>query len=543
METSITYHTKNILMNQKLGCTIICMILLVQSIVSYYESMSLNAFISKPTHEGLVLLTVMKISWLAINLSLGYYRDIYFSPKLEKSSLKYFWNIMLQSDPEWLETQKNISKVVPDAVESINELIKNLFRTLRPLLTTISNLFALMTITTDKSIEILLSIAMIYLFGFYVIYYDFQTNKKIKVKTNDLDEYVRFNTNNFLISLLNGNGEKTIKEIIKFKNESTNIKLVHDRKTSKFYYLLEIVCLVVISYFTFALYDNMNGNNSFISLFYLIQACFNTTQWLIFQSTYMLKSCSSWGSIENFLKTYKLFDNIQLEMVEELELLKTTQEIQISGKSGDGKSTWMKRKVIELYNKYVPGRWLYLDQNMMLPKDNNSIYNFFNNVYKNKDMDLNKLYEYAKYLGIENIINEKTIYKQFNKPSGGETKRILILKSFMPILEGKSKVKYIFNDEITAGLDEENWLRVRTLIELLEEKGIKFVTIDHHPSFVCYKKYQVNKREREVKIKNVEMKKSFGSFVFSLFDKEDESNKEESRSEIDVWIDEEFEIV
>ena len=60
---------------------------------------------------------------------------------------------------------------------------------------------------------------------------------------------------------------------------------------------------------------------------------------------------------------------------------------------------------------------------------------------------------------------------------------------------------------------------------------------------MCYKKYQVNKREREVKIKNVEMKKSFGSFVFSLFDKEDESNKEESKSEIDVWIDEEFEMV
>ena len=543
METSIIYHTKNILKNLKLECIIICMILLVQSIVSYYESMTLNTFITEPTKNGLILLTLMKILWLAINLSFGYYRDIFFSSKLEKNSLKYFWNIMLQSDPEWLETQKNISKVVPDAVESINELVKNLFRTLRPLLTTISNLFALMTITTYNSTQILFSLTIIYICGFYIVYYNFQNNKKIKVKTNELDEYVRFNTNNFLISLLNGNGEKTIKEIIKFKNESTNIKLVNERKTSKFYYLLEILSLIVISYFTFELYNNMNGTNSFISLFYLIQSCFNTTLWLIFQSTYMLKSCSSWGSMENFLKTYKYFNNIQLEMIKELAFFKTQNEIQISGKSGDGKSTWMKRKVIELYNTYIPGKWLYLDQNMILPKDNNIIYNFFNNEYINKDMDLNELYKYAEYLGIENIINENTIYNQFNKPSGGETKRILILKSFMPILENKSKIKYIFNDEITAGLDEDNWLRVRNLIELLQEKGIKFITIDHHPSFVCHNKYQVNKREIQVEIKNIEMEESFESFLFSLFNEEDKSNKETSRTEIDVWIDEEFEIV
>ena len=158
-------------------------------------------------------------------------------------------------------------------------------------------------------------------------------------------------------------------------------------------------------------------------------------------------------------------------------------------------------------------------------------------------MDLNELYKYAQYLGIENIINENTIYKQFNKPSGGETKRILILKSFMPILEDKSKIKYIFNDEITAGLDEDNWFRVRNLIELLQEKGIKFITIDHHPSFICYNKYQVNKRERQVEIKNIEIEESFESFLFSLFNEEDKSNKETSRTEIDVWIDEEFEIV
>ena len=141
-------------------------------------------------------------------------------------------------------------------------------------------------------------------------------------------------------------------------------------------------------------------------------------------------------------------------------------------------------------------------------------------------------------MNIDNIINYDTINKPFKKPSGGEEKRILILRAIMPILMKVTNIKIIFNDEVTAGLDENNWLLVRKIFTNLKEQfGIRFITIDHH-NFDADINLSVKKKIiKKLTVKeNIINNENFISKIFcNLYKKEQEKiNKEDSQ--LYVWI-------
>ena len=107
--------------------------------------------------------------------------------------------------------------------------------------------------------------------------------------------------------------------------------------------------------------------------------------------------------------------------------------------------------------------------------------------------ELATLYHYAGILGIQNIINDHTIDKPFKKPSGGEEKRIMLLRAILPILHGHSDIKVLFCDEITSGLDEINRVKVRSLIDAIKDKRVAIVSIDHG-NIICDRSYKVQKK-------------------------------------------------
>ena len=45
---------------------------------------------------------------------------------------------------------------------------------------------------------------------------------------------------------------------------------------------------------------------------------------------------------------------------------------------------------------------------------------------------------------------------------------------------GESNVMILFLDEVSAGLDDISFTKVRSLIEEVKAKGVKVVSIDHH---------------------------------------------------------------
>tara|TARA_B100000242_G_C42863884_1_gene400987 strand:+ start:36 stop:695 length:660 start_codon:yes stop_codon:yes gene_type:complete len=209
-------------------------------------------------------------------------------------------------------------------------------------------------------------------------------------------------------------------------------------------------------------------------------------------------------------------------------------------------------------DKFRQGQIMYLNQNMSVNLGDRSIYDIMSD-YCKKHINVKQLLIMSEDLDIDNIINENTIYEKFQKPSMGEQKRILFLRSILPIIcNPKNDVKVIFCDEITSGLDHQqkeksSFQKVRNVINMLKKKhNISFVTIDHHdiPKSDISKSYVVNKKVIDIEVtneKNVSYKKVTSFSILNLiFDyvqkaineyKKFDNNK--SKTKIEVWLTEE----
>ena len=88
-----------------------------------------------------------------------------------------------------------------------------------------------------------------------------------------------------------------------------------------------------------------------------------------------------------------------------------------------------------------------------------TVYEYFLFSLLNKDvLELRKkIIRYAQILGLEKIINEDKLDSPFQNPSGGEMKRICILRKFFTILIGDICPKVIFADVFSSGLDDLNF--------------------------------------------------------------------------------------
>ena len=162
--------------------------------------------------------------------------------------------------------------------------------------------------------------------------------------------------------------------------------------------------------------------------------------------------------------------------------VKNGELLALVGPSGCGKTTFMKKNIIDLFINSYPGQFIYMDQHMRLIKTDRTILSVMSDDLPNPlQMEIHVLLSFAKMLQIDKIINVSTLHQPFHDGvSGGEEKRIMILRTLLPLILNVHYVEVVFNDEITAGLDDDAWEHTRKLVTILKSKGIKFVTIDHH---------------------------------------------------------------
>jgi ATPase subunit of ABC transporter with duplicated ATPase domains len=201
------------------------------------------------------------------------------------------------------------------------------------------------------------------------------------------------------------------------------------------------------------------------------------------------ESAAEWATLEEYLKKVVCEPLHQKTDLREYTLadkhgkiLPQHAEYHIYGPSGTGKTTWMLNQVIKLCREYNPC-WMYLEQDMTIPTSSCITIREYLRDYLNIDyggVD-NIILKWAEYLQISSIINGDTLDKSFNSPSGGEKKRINILRMLLPIFTYQSSIKVLFLDEITSGLDDDTHKIVRKLMDKLKKEfKITVINIDHH---------------------------------------------------------------
>jgi ABC-type Mn2+/Zn2+ transport system ATPase subunit len=209
-------------------------------------------------------------------------------------------------------------------------------------------------------------------------------------------------------------------------------------------------------------------------------------KWTFLKIKDVLQSASYWNSMHPFedqmnpsqslgnkqLSVYNVFPNHMI--------YSSCREIHLIGSSGAGKSTYLKQKIQEFRNEgYNPKSWIYLDQKVQIPK----LHEMSLHEYLLKDISNTNIYQllhYADLLDLSSIINMNSLSQRIPHLSGGEEKRMVLLKNCLPFLIDGEDTRILFNDEITSGLDNENWLRVRRFLHELKTRNLFLITIDHH---------------------------------------------------------------
>lgn len=491
---------------------------------SYLELQIMNSINTNDKQLIFKLIFLISFLWMIKHIIFYYYTILYnkkIKIKLTKFYKEYFMNkLFLDSDIEWLNCQ-NTSEIYTAINSGTNALISTiefLLRFINPLFQTLGNIIIIYNLIGIKICFLILLLAIIFVSGSLILKWEYHQRENINKKTNNIKSYNIHLADTIIVDLLNNT--KKINAILNNSMENLTLNTNISIKTQNYYVILEIFGYFIIPFSVYFLaYNETVSNIVFINL--KIGSMLDHMWWLFHMFNNASSNAAEWAVLEEYLKSFvPNHNNIKFDLtkynITRKYILPKTNEYKIIGKSGSGKSSWMRKHVIDLY-KYHKVCWIYMDQRMkILNSSKIKIYDFLTN----ENNIENEIYYWAKYLKLYKIINPNTIYKPFSSPSGGEEKRIIILKKILPILLNKIKVKIIFADEICAGLDHITATIIRNLIELLKKDyNIIFVNIDHHkyksPDLIKFKVKKICDQEYLFNNQNKSNKNCFSFFDIS----------------------------
>ena len=435
-----------------------------------------------------------KVIWLGIYISslwsvrqlIQYVEFKLFNKKIiielnEYFKNKFITNLFLKSNVEWLDCNNpsEINTAINDGTDALIAVLQFSVNVINPIFQAMGVFYIIGNYIHLKIVYVVIAMILILLLGLLLLRWEFHQRQLINKETNPLRTYNVHLANTFLIHLLNGNGTKIRDQILdnstKNRTKQTEITLLVQNGYTFIEILGNFISPALLYFLCY------NEKISIIAAIYIsLNNLLGKTWWLFHMFNRASKQAATWASLEPYL----------IDVVEEEQYYKnnlnnynindkTSKEYKINGQSGSGKSTWMKTELIRLFRNFKVC-WLYLDQKMVIPKTSCvSIYEFL--IDGNYNISQSDIFKWSSQLKLDDVINLETLYKPFASPSGGEEKRIIILQKFLPILLNYKKIKIIFTDEISAGLDHDTQLIVRQFIEILKyQYNIIIVNIDHH---------------------------------------------------------------
>nr|QBK88870.1 MAG: AAA ATPase domain protein [Mimivirus LCMiAC01] len=432
------------------------------------------------------LLRIMN-QWIRSVSSIIQYKKI--PAKFNTSAKSYYWGLMATADITWLRSKdfNNIIHSIDGGITSMNIILKTGLSFADPLSRCIVTLWILYNKIGYITVYIFIIFIVLFVAGMILVKRSYLSGKLSSKRIKPIYLYINSIKQTFFTEMLNGRGSIVSKAIVKKSEMINKIQQSNSNRNMLEYNCFNSCHTFMVTLFVISIIWMGLNDIKLVAILYntINGACY--TVWGVFHKMRnIIVQVSKWNGLEEILKEYDGahdVEKVSLTSLTDLDSVfpKKFTEARIIGKSGSGKTSFMLQLLCKAF-KQNKVSWLYLDQKMqILESEIITIRQFMTEYLPDGDVADSVLCETAKILQIENIINSETLGESFVKPSGGEVKRIMIIRAILPILTNCTKVQYIFADEMTAGLDEESWTLVRSLFDEIQKKyNIRVVSIDHH---------------------------------------------------------------
>lgn len=509
--------------------------LLMQSNLDLYSNM-----------VSLICYSITERFLKAVNqLVVSYFIMKPFKIEAEKSLVETFITL----SPSSLMLMKDDAYALKSAaLRALEALVENGLNIIIPIMLMISRSAALSATLDNMQLFIVLAcLSCMFLVGLAILAYDHYIREMLSKIETEVAEEGRSLMTSLATIVVNGLGKTLPIWITNLKKKQSIPSTKHDVIMTIMYGSLEIATTSI----PIALVWVLKGDDLFLPLYVIIQPMFWSSWYLFSNTKSLIVSTAPWTQYAEFMKNVSPLPGNLVKPDSPKSMMSIfgteIEEVELYGPSGCGKTTLMRKIISDICSKYKLGYIIYIEQFACLPLCQ-QIIEYYASSFPEGKIPVNFEYELirrAVQLGISNIINEETLKKSFSKPSGGEKKRIIFLKYILPILLGSSKVMIVFLDEVSAGLDIDSFLKVRTIIEEIKRKGVKVVSIDHHDHVGRnILKAQVFKRVYQIYSKKKPKVLSFWQkMIVKLFPRiyikkeEEEIDLEQcdEQDEIDVW--------
>ena len=460
-------------------------------------------------------LTIIIISQIIGRTLTRWILDNYVMLPLKKDFTLKLWTLMENADLDWLKHQDmmTIDNAIMEGVNAaVSVFIQAVMLTI-PLLNSFTTVYVVVDEVGLIGLQTLISMIIILVIGFYFTRKDYIDRKDINKKVMPLKTHRRHLSKTMFSSIINSNTKEMVDKITDLTILESRLNIKQRNKRRWYYTFLEVLLNVLLLINVIFILKHTELKKTYPLWFSLTNAAW--TMWGMFwQISNIIQIGSTWGALEKILTKYKCEVEREKGIMNKDSLLrhlphnipKDFRTVQLKGQSGSGKTTFMRKLVIDLFRKFEVD-WMWMEQEIYIPEE--SIIGEYMMYFvdeKDRIKCIPYLFKWAKYLGLTMIKDEKLLEK-FKGLSGGEKKRVVLLRYLLPILYsihnlkmgkvGKSVPKYLFVDEPTAGLDKQTWFLVQQIFDHLKKNGINIFLIDHHDQVKADVILQVHKIEEE----------------------------------------------
>jgi ABC-type Mn2+/Zn2+ transport system ATPase subunit len=397
---------------------------------------------------------------------------------------------IVSRSPSSLLIMKDSAYVLKNAaLRALQSLVENSLTVIIPMVLLISRGTAIsMYLTVSQLLIVIACLTSVFIAGSSILAYDYRVKQALSKKETTIEEQSRSLMTSIATIVINGMSSILPNLMKTLKKDEAEPSTKHEVIMAIMYGILDIFTTTIPIVLVWVL----KGKDAFLPMYIVIQPMFWNTGYLFWTVKSLVVSTSTWVQFEEFMNNSKPLPTDLVEPTSASDMMKIfknpkCKEIRIIGNSGGGKSFLIKKIISQICDTFALGFIIYIDQFASIPQSM-TLKQYFSSAFQNPiylhdnlhDKFMHKLFEYAEILGISNIVSEHNIETPFSNPSGGETKRLVLLRYMLPILMDESKVMILFLDEVSAGLDDTSFTKVRALIDEVKAKGVRVVSIDHH---------------------------------------------------------------
>jgi energy-coupling factor transporter ATP-binding protein EcfA2 len=499
-------------------------LILIQGVISYYATLYSATKLFEATDRKTI--NYCLLHWFlctAANAAMVALQNWINRDKIKKPLRRMLFRGLLKDivNPDFIlagESGQQVGNAIKTGIMTIVQILGSAVSILGPIVQLCSRLSVVSKLIGPMdTVYIACSFSLIFICGFHLLAWNTRASKKANIDAEGCLPLAIADIENIKSDIPNGSADMTIDKIVDNYTARQDMQIPIDCLTNGGYQGLEVLQSLIVALFTYKV--SPDSIHKAAAIFTCLRTASDSMWWLFNAFNNIAQALSGIGCLQELWKRLpssfpSIPDTRYIEMIDlpkYARLASTSKfplQVQFAGKSGSGKSTFVKRLTYELSQRAkITGRssTAFVGQGGSVPMVGQRTWlEYFLSDLSRAEIDnlpedgsvKDAIVDFAQRIGLSDFVTLALLnsyIKGGKQPSGGQERRLVFLRGILAVVLRVREIEVLILDEVTSGLDSENAMLVNSVVAALQrELGFLVCFIDHG-EYACAEKVTVEK--------------------------------------------------